>query len=53
MKTLSSENLDFIVGGSSTPAPCTTGSNGNQTCSCPTGTYPAHVNGQIVCAKPD
>lgn len=52
MKELSIEELNVVSGGDSTPATCTT--NGSTTtCTCPTGTFPAQVNGQIVCAKPN
>lgn len=49
MKELSIEELNVVSGGDSVPPT----KNPDGTYSCPTGTFPAQVNGQIVCAKPN
>lgn|GEM_PF-4956675 len=49
MQELTLDELMAVSGGDTVPASCS--ANGTS-CSCPTGYYPATVNGQIVCARP-
>lgn len=48
MQELTLDELMAVSGGDTVPATST----GSGTYSCPTGYYPAVVNGQVVCARP-
>jgi hypothetical protein len=48
MQELSFDELLVVSGGDQVPATST----GSGTYYCPSGYYPAKVNGQIVCVKP-